>query len=64
MVKIVEAEAGTHTAPLLAELMALWCAGNGYITVPQALLLCCTLAQLQQGEQGQLQQLNVLPLKF
>lgn len=54
MVKIVETEAATHTAPLLAEFMALVSAGTGYTTMPQAVLLCCTLAQLQQGEQVQL----------
>lgn len=55
MVKPVETEAATHTAPLLDELPALWGAGTGYATIPQALLLCCTLAQLQMGEQRWIQ---------
>lgn len=54
MVKIVETEAATHTALLLVELTALWGAGTGYTTDPQALLLYCTSAQLQQREQTQL----------
>lgn len=51
MVKIVETEAATDTVALLAELPALWGAGTSYTMIPQALLLCCTLAQLQAGEQ-------------
>lgn len=51
MVKIVQTEAETHTTTLLVELLALWGAGTSCTTIPPALLLCCTLAQLQTGEQ-------------
>ena len=50
MVKIVEMEAATHTAPLLAELPALSGAGTRYPAIPQAPLLCCIPAQLQTGK--------------
>lgn len=55
MVKAGEIEAATHTALLLDELPALWDAGTSCTAIPQALLLCCTLAQLQTGEQRWLQ---------